>query len=179
MDAARRERSGHDQSHREPTGLAHGRFAAALTPSSALGERLASLPVSPQAIPTVLETTQDLVQVGPALEALQLVSTVGAVTSVANVGISIVGFAVALKRLNRIEGKLDQMMTTPAGPLDVLSGQLRCWLARWLPIRLRVLRPSSPMQNCLHSSGIPAHEILRLMKEASGVDVLALGQVPR
>lgn len=90
-----------------------GRFAAALTPTSALGERLASLPVSPQAIQSLLKTTQ--IQVGPALEALQLVSTVGAVASVANVGVSIAGFAVVLKRLNRIEGKLDQMMTTLAG----------------------------------------------------------------
>jgi hypothetical protein len=92
-----------------------GRFAAALMPSPELGERLASLPVSIDALQVLLKTIPEVAKIGPALEALQLVSTVGAITSVANVGVSIAGFAVVLKRLNRIEGKLDQMMTTLAG----------------------------------------------------------------
>lgn len=87
-----------------------GRFAAKLTPSTGLGERLASLPASVEAVRKLIQTAHELTQIAPTLEALQLVSTVGAIASVAGVGVSIAGFAAVLHRLNRIEGKLDEMM---------------------------------------------------------------------
>jgi len=87
-----------------------GRFAAKLTPSTGLGEFLASLPASVESVQKLITTTQELTQVAPALQALQLISTVGAIASVAGVGVSIVGFATVLHRLKRIEGKLDEMM---------------------------------------------------------------------
>lgn len=87
-----------------------GRFAAKLTPSAGLGVRLASLPASVEAVQKLIATTQELTQIAPALEALQLVSTVGAIASVAGVGVSIAGFAAVLHRLKRIEGKLDEMI---------------------------------------------------------------------
>jgi hypothetical protein len=89
----------------------NGQFAAALVPTSGLAERLASLPITGSAVQAAGSALTDLTVVAPALEKLQLISTIGAVASVANVGISLVGFAVVLHRLNRIEGKLDQMMT--------------------------------------------------------------------
>lgn len=92
-----------------------GQFAAALAPTVGITERLAKLPVNAESVQAMLETAKDLVEVRPALEMLQLVSSIGAVASVANVGISLVGFAAVLQKLKRIEGKLDQMMMTLDG----------------------------------------------------------------
>lgn len=49
-------------------------------------------------------------QLQPALEALQLTSAVGAVASVANLGVSCVGFGLVLHRLSKIDGKLDEVL---------------------------------------------------------------------
>ena len=92
-----------------------GRFAAALTPTVGITERLAELPINPESLKAMLEAATDLVEVGPALKMLHLVSSIGAVASVANVGLSLVGFAAVLQKLKRIEGQLDQMMTTLDG----------------------------------------------------------------
>lgn len=93
----------------------NGRFAAALSPTADLAERLAELPFNTESLKTIIHTTKDLAAAGPALEMLRLVSTIGAVTSVANIGLSFAGFAAVLQRLKRIEGKLDQMMTVLSG----------------------------------------------------------------
>ena len=98
-----------------------GQFAAALTPTSGLAEKLASLPLDASMLKTAVSAASELAAIGPALEKLQLISTIGAVASVANVGISLVGFAVVMHRLNRIEGKLDQMMSK----LDELRDAVR------------------------------------------------------
>jgi hypothetical protein len=82
-----------------------------------LAERLAGLPINATSVASAIEAVNDLAVIGPALEKLQLISTIGAAASVANLGVSLVGFAVVLHRLNRIEGKLDAMMST----LDVLK----------------------------------------------------------
>ena len=97
-----------------------GRFAAALAPTAGLAERLAALPVNANSVATALKTAQDLAQVGPALEMLQFASSIGAIASVANVGISIAGFAAVLHRLKRIEGKLDQMIVQLDGLRDAV-----------------------------------------------------------
>jgi hypothetical protein len=89
-----------------------GTFAAALSPTAGIAERLADLPVDPESLKVILESAKDLVEARPALEALQLLSGIGAMASVANVGISLAGFAAVLQRLQRIEGKLDQMLST-------------------------------------------------------------------
>lgn len=50
-----------------------------------------------------------LFQLQQAMESLQLVASIGAVASVASLGVSIAGFAVVIKKLNKIEGKLDSL----------------------------------------------------------------------
>jgi hypothetical protein len=89
-----------------------GAFAAALKP--VVGEEaqrmLAKLPSNPLAATQAIASTRQLAELGPALQSLKLVSTVGALASVVSVGVSCVGFALVLQRLSRIEGKLDEMM---------------------------------------------------------------------
>jgi hypothetical protein len=56
-----------------------------------------------------IQMTQ-LASIQQTLNTVQTLATVGAVASVASLGVSIAGFAVVLKKLNRMEGKLDQML---------------------------------------------------------------------
>lgn len=90
----------------------NGQFAAALSPSLGLAEQLAKLPTSLGDVINVVQTTAQLSKISSALQTVQLISTVGAVASVAGVAVSIAGFAAVLHRLDRIEGKLDQMLTS-------------------------------------------------------------------
>lgn len=87
-----------------------GRFAAVLTPTLDLGKKLASLPIHAQAVSSIASMA-GIADLRSALEATRMIATVGAVASVANVGVSIAGFAIVLHRLGRIEGKLDHMVT--------------------------------------------------------------------
>ena len=48
------------------------------------------------------------------LNTVQTLATVGAVASVASLGVSVAGFAVVIKKLNRMEGKLDRMLAETA-----------------------------------------------------------------
>lgn len=53
-------------------------------------------------------------QIQQTLDTVQTLATVGAVASVASLGVSIAGFAAVLTKLNRMEGKLDQMLAQTA-----------------------------------------------------------------
>jgi hypothetical protein len=57
-----------------------------------------------------LDTHSQLQHIRHTLSALQLVSTVGAVASVAGLGVSVAGFAVVLNRLDRLESRLNEAM---------------------------------------------------------------------
>ncbi len=89
---------------------ATGRFVGALVPSSGLLARLAELPVAPQGAARAVAQAADLVQLQPVLSALQLTASVGALASVATLGISCVGFALVLQRLGRMDAKLDELL---------------------------------------------------------------------
>ncbi len=58
--------------------------------------------------PQLVQSAQ-LAHIQQTLNALKLVATVGAVASVASLGVSIAGFAVVAHKLRRIEGKIDQL----------------------------------------------------------------------
>jgi hypothetical protein len=98
-----------------------GRFVAALVPSEGLQRTLSSLPLSPREAVGQLTASASTSSLLPALQTMQLVSTVGALASVANLAVTCVGFALVLQRLSRIEGKLDEMLTK----LDVLQDSVR------------------------------------------------------
>jgi hypothetical protein len=98
-----------------------GRFIAALVPGDGMQRTLSTLSLNPLEAAAQLATSPSLSSLLPVLQTMQLVSTVGAMASVANLGTSCVGFALVLQRLGRIEGKLDEMLTK----LDVLQDSVR------------------------------------------------------
>jgi len=65
--------------------------------------------LNPASILSQLGQHAQLAQIQQTLNTLQLISTVGAVASVASLGVSAVGFVVVTRKLNRIEGKLDEL----------------------------------------------------------------------
>lgn len=89
-----------------------GRYAGAYYPvmGNKVAERVAELPLQPQQALTAVKGSAELSSLAPALQKLQLLSSVGALASVANLGVSCVGFALFLHRLERIEGKLDHLL---------------------------------------------------------------------
>jgi hypothetical protein len=54
-----------------------------------------------------IDTHQQLAKIQQTLNTLQLIGTVGAVSSVAGLGVSVVGFAMVLRRLGRLEDSLN------------------------------------------------------------------------
>ncbi len=100
-----------------------GRFAAPLIPGRDLTMALTRAPVG-ATIEALQQAVSSVESIAPALEALQLVSAIGAAASVANLAVSIAGFAAVLHRLERIEGKLDAMLATLRSDLADLSSKL-------------------------------------------------------
>jgi hypothetical protein len=98
-----------------------GRFAAPLIPGRDLTMALTRVVATIEALKQAASSVE---AIAPALEALQLVSAIGAAASVANLAVSIAGFAAVLHRLERIEGKLDAMLATLRGDLADLSSKL-------------------------------------------------------
>ena len=95
---------------------ATGRFLGALVPSSELASQLAALPAQPQLAAQAVSRSAELARLQPVLSTLQLTSTVGALASVATLGVSCVGFALVLRRLDRMDAKLDELL----GKVEVL-----------------------------------------------------------
>lgn len=62
-----------------------------------------------QAVGSGVNTAQ-LAQISNTLETLQIITTVGAVASVATLGVAIVGLAVVNSKLNRLDAKLDRVL---------------------------------------------------------------------
>jgi hypothetical protein len=98
-----------------------GRFVAPLVRGDGLQRALSGLPLNTADAAARLVATPGVAQLVPVLKAMQVINTVGALASVANLGVSCVGFALVLQRLGRIEGKLDEMLTK----LDVLQDSVR------------------------------------------------------
>lgn len=92
------------------------RFVGRLVPGGQLQHILSSLPLQPAAAQQAIAANAQLARLAPVLQSIQLLSGIGALASVANLGVSCVGFAIVLKRLSRIEGKLDECLSK----LDVL-----------------------------------------------------------
>lgn len=98
-----------------------GQFVAALVPGEDLSQSLAKLPIDPKAAAQTIQRSAELTKLAPLLNSLQLTSSIGALTSVANLGVSFVGFALVMRRLSRIEGKLDELL----GKIEVLQQAVR------------------------------------------------------
>ncbi len=91
---------------------ATGRFADALYPvqGAELSRQLANLPLSVSGARRAMAASHAMSRIQPALDALEVTSTIGALASVANLAVSCAGFAVVLHRLSRIDGKLDDVL---------------------------------------------------------------------
>jgi hypothetical protein len=63
-----------------------------------------------------------MVMIQRTLNSVQSLATVGAVASVASLGVSIAGFAVVLAKLNRMDGKLDKMLGETARLRGLVEG---------------------------------------------------------
>ena len=88
-----------------------GRFVAHLIPSRGVSEAASQLPpFQPELAAQMITRSDILAPLAPALQALQITTSIAALASVANLGVSCVGFALVLQRLNRIDGKLDKML---------------------------------------------------------------------
>jgi len=72
-----------------------------------IGMNLASMVPSGLLLPASGIQMLQLGKIQHTLDSLKLISSIGAVASVANLGVSVAGFAIVIKKLNRIESKLD------------------------------------------------------------------------
>ncbi len=87
-----------------------GQILAHLQQTAKLTEVLSGVGgVNPVATLSQLAQNVQLQQIHQMLGHLQIISTVGAAASVLNLGVNLVGFAVVLSRLRRIESRLDKI----------------------------------------------------------------------
>jgi len=93
-----------------------GKIVGHLKEVGGLGDILSRMPFNPLGAVTEvanlglnIQQSIKLQQVQKSLDALQLVNNVGAISSVATLGVSAAGFAVVIERLKRIESKLDSV----------------------------------------------------------------------
>ncbi|MFO0571981.1 MAG: hypothetical protein U0263_40530 [Polyangiaceae bacterium] len=92
------------------------KFAAPLYPiqGADLARQLAALPLDIGGARVAITGSQTLSQLQPVLESLQLTTSIGALASVANLGVSCAGFALVLHRLSRMDSKLDLVLAQVA-----------------------------------------------------------------
>ena len=86
------------------------RFVSPLVPGAGLQDQMVRAPLDPALATNQIGAISALGNLQPVLSAMQLMSTVGAVASVANLGVCIVGFALVLRRLTIIDGKMDEAL---------------------------------------------------------------------
>ena len=82
---------------------------------------------------------QQLNEIKQTLDKLQLISSVGAVASVANLGLCAVGFTVVYKKLNRIDDKLDTTLLQLASVKQRLE-EMHC---KWEALTLAKLKTAA------------------------------------
>jgi len=91
-----------------------GLIVGHLKEAGQFGRMLATLPVSPLSgaaeLAGLVSQNAQLSAIQGALGTVQLLSTVSAVASVANLGVSVAGFAMVLTKLKRMDAKLDQVL---------------------------------------------------------------------
>jgi hypothetical protein len=112
--------------------VGNGQIVGHLKELTGLSRILSSAPVGPALagasgvaqIGQWLDTHHQLGQVRQLLEHLRLVSSVGAVASVAGLGVSVAGFAVVMRRLARLEHGLNQSMERLRAEVDRLHLKL-------------------------------------------------------
>jgi len=95
---------------------ASGQIVGHLKEAGQFGKTLSQLPMSPfgfvgEGANLISNTAQNinLSKIQQAMEVLRVSSSIGAVASVASMGVSVAGFAVVIKRLERVESKLDSV----------------------------------------------------------------------
>jgi len=102
-----------------------GRIVGHLKEAGQLGQVLARLPLNPLSsaaeLANLVAQNQSLAAIQSALGTVQVLSAVGAVASVANLGVSVVGFAMVLTKLKRMDAKLDQVLNG----LDFVKEQIK------------------------------------------------------
>lgn len=91
-----------------------GRYVGQLKEVGSLGQEIASLPVNPLStgveVLNLVGQNAQLSALMAAMGTVQLLSGVAAVASVANLGVSVAGFAIVLTKLKRMDAKLDQVL---------------------------------------------------------------------
>nr|WP_281721130.1 hypothetical protein [Nitrosomonas nitrosa] len=101
-----------------------GQVVGHLKEAGSLGKVLSAIPMNPiSAISDVIQISQyahlshqntqimqNITQIQSTLERLQLITSVGALASVASLGVSVAGFAFVRKRLKMLESKLDDVL---------------------------------------------------------------------
>ena len=80
-----------------------GKIIGHLKETGMLQNILSQSPTNPLQMAEFVSSNMQLMQIQKTLEGLQLISSIGAVASVANLGVSIAGFAIVINKLNNIE----------------------------------------------------------------------------
>jgi hypothetical protein len=86
-----------------------GKIIGHLKETGMLQNILSQSPTNPLQMAEFVSSNMQLMQIQKTLEGLQLISSIGAVASVANLGVSIAGFAIVINKLNNIEKKVDKL----------------------------------------------------------------------
>jgi hypothetical protein len=108
--------------------VSDGRIVGHLKEVGSAAMQLSAIPLNPLAagasalaqVGQWLDTHAQLQQVRLALDHLKLISTVGAVASVAGLGVSVAGFGLVLRRLDRLEQNLNLGMQTIRAEVEKL-----------------------------------------------------------
>lgn len=94
--------------------VTNGRIVGHLKEAGAFSQAMAMLPVNPLStaleVGSMVSQNAQLSALQAAMGTVQILSGVGAVASVANLGVSVAGFAVVLTKLKRMDAKLDQVL---------------------------------------------------------------------
>ena len=126
--------------------VASGQIVGHLKEAGQLGLALSQFPMSPFGLITEtvnlavnVHQSAQLRKIQQAMEVLQISSTIGAVASVASMGISVAGFAVVMKRLKRVETKLDSV----AGEIQSIREVLEQCNLKWEAMTMSKLTHAS------------------------------------
>jgi len=123
-----------------------GQIVGHLKEAGNLGMVLSQLPSNP--VSGMLDVAKlassgyevfQLREISKAIEVLQLTSSIGAVASVATLGVSVAGFAVVINKLNKIESKLDNV----ASQLQEIRAILDEMNINWEMLTLSKMRSAS------------------------------------
>ncbi len=115
-----------------------GETIASLVPGRQLQTELAKLPLDPTQATRAISQSGRLKDHALLLAMMHMTSSVGALASVANIGLSCVDFGVVLPRLARVEGKLDECFER----LDVLERAVKKLHTNLYSLAMARLKPA-------------------------------------